>query len=98
MGNSAVVFQITPREMIFDITALAGQSSNSLANVLEKLNSRKSATVVDEKAKDDPLQSYPFDYALLLGLDKQHYLLLAANDVPCDIVACREMARCLSKQ
>ena len=98
MGSTTVVYQITPWEMVFDITHLAGQSSSSLANVLEKLNSKKTATVVDEKSKDDPLQSYPYDYALLLGVDKQHYHLLAANDVPCDIVACREMARCLGKR
>lgn len=94
-GNSMVLYQVTPKEMVFDVTHLAGKTNNSLSNVLEKLNSKKSASVVDEKLKDDPLQSYPYDYALLLGPDKQHYHLLAANDVPCDIVACRETARCL---
>lgn len=84
----ALVFQVTPIEMRFDITQHVGVAKNNLRTALQRLNKQ----VTDPRTKPDPLHEYGYDYALLYSSEKQGYWLLAAADRPCDIVACRQSA------
>ena len=79
--------------MKFDITPTIGASKNNIKTAVQRLNSKRTmaATLSD---KPDPLLEYPYDYALLYCPERQGYWLLAATDVPCDILSCRYAASC----
>lgn len=88
-----VVYQVTPREMKFNVTHLVGLGKDNLAEAIQFLNAR--ALPKGGKAangRENPLQNYPYDYALLFSWELQGFWLIAATDVPCDIVACRAAA------
>lgn len=87
-NNCSVLYQVTPKEMKYDITTLVGVSKNNLKTAIARLNAKK--TMAAKLAeKQDPLMDHPYDYALLYCPDRQGYWLIAASDVPCDVVACR---------
>ena len=90
---STVLFQVTPREMKFDITTHVGLTRNSLKTAITRLNTRKTmaATLAENTGRDkpDPLTDWPHDYAILYCTERQAYWLIACADVPCDIIACR---------
>ncbi|KAK7199064.1 hypothetical protein NESM_000875100 [Novymonas esmeraldas] len=79
-----IVYQITPREMKFNITPAIGLAKDSLKKAIHYLNHAKAAA-----KETNPLHDYPYDYALLFSVERQGYWLIAASHVPCDIVACR---------
>ncbi|CAG9573079.1 hypothetical_protein_-_conserved [Leishmania major strain Friedlin] len=78
------VYQITPREMKFNITPAIGLAKDNLKKAIHYLNHAKTAS-----KETNPLYDYPYDYALLFSVERQGYWLIAATHVPCDIVACR---------
>lgn len=84
---ASIVYQTTPLEMRFDISAHVGQAKTNLATAIERLNSRNKKA--DASGKPDPLATYSYDYALLFNSERQGYWLIACTDVPCDMVACR---------
>jgi hypothetical protein len=87
-SNCAIIYQVTPKEMKFDITNIVGLVKNNLKAAISRLNAKKTmATKLAEKP--DPLLDHPHDYALLYCPVRQGYWLIAASDVPCDIIACR---------
>jgi hypothetical protein len=90
---STILFQVTPREMKFDITTHIGLTRNSLKTAISRLNTRKTmaATLAENTGRDkpDPLTDWPHDYAILYSTERQAYMLIACADVPCDIIACR---------
>jgi len=97
--STSILYQVTPREMKFDITGHLGLPRNPLKAAVDRLNRRGQATTpstvgLDGKSetKPDPLADYGYDYALVYCTERQAYWLLAATDVPCDIVACRHAA------
>ncbi|KPI85631.1 hypothetical protein ABL78_5312 [Leptomonas seymouri] len=79
-----IVYQITPREMKFNITQAIGLGKDNLKRAIHYLNHSKSTS-----KETNPLHDYPYDYALLFSVERQGYWLIAATHVPCDIVACR---------
>lgn len=79
-----IVYQITPREMKFNITPAIGLAKDNLKKAIHFLNHAKATS-----KETNPLHDYPYDYALLFSVDRQGYWLIAATHVPCDIVACR---------
>lgn len=88
-GCCTIVYQLTPRDFKFNITQVVGLSKDNLKKAVYLLNRGKTATGKDA---NNPLQDYPYDYALLFSVERQGYWLLAATHVPCDIVACRMVA------
>lgn len=86
-----LLYQVTPKEMVFDISPAVGNTRGNLKTAITRLNTKKTmAAALSDKP--DPLLDYGFDYALLYCPERQAYWLLAASDVPCDIVACRHAA------
>lgn len=86
-----LLYQVTPKEMKFDISSLVGVTKGNLKLAITRLNTKKTmAAALSEKP--DPLLDYGYDYALLYCPERQGYWLLAATDVPCDVVACRHAA------
>ncbi|CCW67242.1 unnamed protein product [Phytomonas sp. Hart1] len=82
-----IVYQLTSSEMNkFNITPQIGLGKDNLKKAVHFLNRAKI------NMKDNPLQDYAYDYALLFSVERQGYWLLAATHVPCDIVACRMVA------
>ncbi|CCW59784.1 unnamed protein product [Phytomonas sp. EM1] len=82
-----IVYQLTSSEMNkFNITPQIGLGKDNLKKAVHYLNRAKM------NIKDNPLQDYAYDYALLFSVERQGYWLLAATHVPCDIVACRMVA------
>jgi hypothetical protein len=79
-----IVYQITPREMKFNITPAIGLAKDNLKKAIHYLNHAKATS-----KETNPLHDYPYDYALLFSVERQGYWLIAATHVPCDIVACR---------
>lgn len=79
-----IVYQITPREMKFNVTPAVGLAKDNLKKAIHYLNYSKTAS-----KESNPLADYPYDYALLFSVERQGYWLIAATHVPCDIVACR---------
>lgn len=79
-----IVYQITPREMKFNITTAIGLAKDNLKKAIHYLNHSKATS-----KETNPLHDYPYDYALLFSVERQGYWLIAATHVPCDIVACR---------
>ena len=79
-----IVYQITPREMKFNITSAIGLAKDNLKKAIHYLNHSKATS-----KETNPLHDYPYDYALLFSVERQGYWLIAATHVPCDIVACR---------
>lgn len=84
-----VVYQVTPREMKFNITPAVGVGKDSLNKAIQCLNLRSQSKTKFAFGKENPLQNYAHDYALLFSAELQGYWLIAATHVPCDIVACR---------
>jgi hypothetical protein len=108
--RAVLLFQVTPREMRFDITELVGVGAGTLNNAVERLNGHRKklgASTEDPAAEskeqeggmaemeEDLLHNYRFDYALIYSADRHGYWLLASVDVPCDIAPCRVAARAL---
>ncbi|KAH9601150.1 hypothetical protein LSM04_004111 [Trypanosoma melophagium] len=89
-----IVYQVTPREMKFNITPLVGHGRDNLTDAIRWLNirSQPNSVVTAAHVKENPLQNYVYDYALLFSVELQGYWLIAATHVPCDIVACRAAA------
>ncbi|RNF08043.1 uncharacterized protein Tco025E_07252 [Trypanosoma conorhini] len=87
-----VVYQVTPREMKFNITSAVGLGKDNLQEAIQWLNlcSQPKAKLIH--GKENPLRNYAYDYALLFSPELQGYYLIAATHVPCDIVACRAAA------
>jgi hypothetical protein len=86
-----LLYQVTPKEMVFDISQSVGNMRGNLKAAITRLNTKKTmAAALSDKP--DPLLDYGYDYALLYCPERQAYWLLAASDVPCDIVACRHAA------
>ncbi|CUG88289.1 Hypothetical protein, putative [Bodo saltans] len=86
-----ILYQVTPKEMVFDISPFVGNMRGNLKTAITRLNTKKTmAAALSDKP--DPLLDYGHDYALLYCPERQAYWLLAASDVPCDIVACRHAA------
>ncbi|KPA75423.1 hypothetical protein ABB37_08691 [Leptomonas pyrrhocoris] len=79
-----IVYQITPREMKFNVTQAIGLGKDNLKKAIHYLNHAKTTS-----KETNPLHDYPYDYALLFSVERQGYWLIAATHVPCDIVACR---------
>nr|CCC89262.1 conserved hypothetical protein [Trypanosoma congolense IL3000] len=84
-----IVYQVTPREMKFNITPLVGVGRDNLVEAIQYLNMRAQSKGKPVHPRENPLHNYNYDYALLFSLELQGYWLIAATDVPCDIVACR---------
>ncbi|KAG5506376.1 hypothetical protein JKF63_05879 [Porcisia hertigi] len=78
------VYQITPREMKFNVTPAIGLAKDNLKKAVHYLNHARTSS-----KETNPLHDYPYDYALLFSVERQGYWLIAATHVPCDIVACR---------
>lgn len=100
-GRAVMLYQVTPREMKFDITELVGVSPGAVAQAVARLNGvpisrTKSSNSDDESDIPDPLSGYRYDYALVYGAGRQGYWLLAATDVPCDVASCRAAAKFLA--
>lgn len=90
MNRATLLYQVTPKEMIFDITQSVGVSPNALLHAVQRLNGN-----IDLKHGEhhhDPLSSYPHDYALLYCSERQAYWMISVVDVPCDIASCRAAA------
>ncbi|RNF01543.1 hypothetical protein TraAM80_06914 [Trypanosoma rangeli] len=87
-----VVYQVTPREMKFNITSAVGLGKDNLQKAVQWLNLRSQSNAKVTHEKENPLRNYAYDYALLFSMELQGYYLIAATHVPCDIVACRAAA------
>ncbi|EAN86292.1 hypothetical protein C3747_169g46 [Trypanosoma cruzi] len=87
-----VIYQVTPREMKFNITSVVGIGKDNLNEAIQWLNLRSQPKAKAPHGKENPLQNYAYDYALLFSTEHQGYYLIAATHVPCDIVACRAAA------
>jgi hypothetical protein len=103
-ARAIIIFQVTPREMLFDITQLVGVGRGMRQQAVDRLNgiAQKPKKLLGTPAADDgaspppdALVSYRHDYAMLYSSERQGYWLLAAVDVPCDIAACRMAAKTL---
>nr|CCC46364.1 conserved hypothetical protein [Trypanosoma vivax Y486] len=87
-----IVYQVTPREMKFNITSVVGLGKDNISEAIKMLNARSLSKSKSGHTRENPLFNYAYDYALLFSMELQGYWLIAATDVPCDIVACRAAA------
>lgn len=79
-----IVYQITPKEMRYNITRKVGLGPENLKTAIKMLNRSV------DSSKENPLMYYPYNYALLYSVERQGFWLIAERHVPCDIVACRQ--------